>query len=128
MKNYLIILFLFCLSCATPTVVNVIGPNDSSLTCQQLSEEIAKANKYADEAQAAKKMDNPHNIGAVLFFLPGKGVTMKNIEEAVVAANERALHLNRLKENKNITNALYLKLNETFNSELASIKFKYFSP
>ena len=55
MKNYLIILFLFCLSCATPTVVNVIGPNDSSLTCQQLSEEIAKANKYADEAQAAKK-------------------------------------------------------------------------
>ena len=92
MKNYLIILFLFCLSCATPTVVNVIGPNDSSLTCQQLSEEIAKANKYADEAQAAKKMDNPHNIGAVLFFLPGMGVTMKNIEEAVVAANERALH------------------------------------
>jgi hypothetical protein len=101
MKNYLIILFLFCLSCATPTVVNVIGPNDSSLTCQQLSEEIAKANKYADEAQAAKKMDNPHNIGAVLFFLPGMGVTMKNIEEAVVAANERALHLNRLKEKKN---------------------------
>ena len=48
-----------------------------------------------------KKMDNPHNIGAVLFFLPGMGVTMKNIEEAVVAANERALHLNRLKEKKN---------------------------
>ena len=36
------------------------------------------------------------------------------------------IYLNRLKENKNITNALYLKLNETFNSELASIKFKYF--
>ena len=101
MKNYLIILFLFCLSCATPTVVNVIGPNDSSLTCQQLSEEIAKANKYADEAQAAKKMDNPHNIGAVLFFLPGMGVTMKNVEEATIAANDRAIHLNKIKEKKN---------------------------
>ena len=93
-------LFLICLSCATPTVVNVIGPNDSSLDCKELSLEIAKANQYADEAQAAKKIGNPHNIGAMIFFLPGIGVTMKNVEEAAKAASERALHLNKLKERK----------------------------
>ena len=46
-------------------------------------------------------MSSPHNIGAILFFLPGAGVTMKNVEEAVIAAKERALHLNRIKEKKN---------------------------
>ena len=93
-------LFLFCISCATPTVVNVIGPNDNSLTCKELSAEISKANQYADEAQEAKKMSTPHNIGALLFFLPGAGVTMKNVEEAVMAAKERAIHLNKLKDKK----------------------------
>ena len=103
MKNILsiLILLLFCVSCATPTVVNVIGPNDNTLSCKELSLEIAKANKYADEAQAAKKMNNPANIGALIFFLPGMGATLANVEEAVKAAHERALHLNKLKEKKN---------------------------
>lgn len=93
-------LFLISVSCATPTVVNVIGPNDNKFTCEELSAEIQKANQYADEAQKAKKMDTPHNIGAILFFLPGAGVTMKNVEEALLAAKERALHLNKIKEKK----------------------------
>ena len=103
MKKILIILslFLICTSCASPTVVNVIGPYDNKLTCKELSEEIVKANQYADKAQEAKKMNNPHNLGAVLFFLPGYGVTMKNVDEALKAAKDRALHLNKLKDKKN---------------------------
>tara|TARA_B100000780_G_C20843129_1_gene335067 strand:- start:8 stop:388 length:381 start_codon:yes stop_codon:yes gene_type:complete len=103
MKNILIIcsLFIICVSCASPTVVNVIGPNDSELSCKELSSEITIANQYADEAQKAKKMNNPHNIGAVLFFLPGMGVTMKNVEEASIAAKDRALHLDKIKQKKN---------------------------
>ena len=97
----LLALFLFLNSCATPRVINVIGPNDNKLNCEELSAEIAKANQYADEAQSAKKMDKPHNIGAILFFLPGLGVTMKNIEEAAQAARDRASHLNKIKEKKN---------------------------
>ena len=93
-------LILFITSCATPTVVNVIGPNDNEMSCKELSAEILKANQYADEAQQAKKAGTPHNIGAILFFLPGYGVTLKNIEEATKAAKERALHLNKLKEKK----------------------------
>jgi hypothetical protein len=97
----LLILTLFSTSCATPTVVNVIGPNDNKLNCEELSAEITKANNYADEAQKAKKTGTPHNIGAILFFLPGYGITIKNIEEATKAAKDRALHLNQLKERKN---------------------------
>ena len=95
-----IILFFLSVSCATPTVVNVIGPNDNEFSCKELSAEILKANEYADEAQQAKKTGTPHNIGAIIFFLPGYGVTLKNIEEATKAAKERALHLNKLKEKK----------------------------
>ena len=102
MKKMLLLLtlFLFGSSCATPTVVNVIGPNDNEMNCKKLSAEILKANQYADEAQQAKKVGTPHNIGAILFFLPGYGVTLKNIEDATKAAKERALHLNKLKEKK----------------------------
>jgi|TARA_B110000914_G_C15112354_1_gene286741 hypothetical protein len=103
MKKILITLnlFIFCISCASPTVINVIGPNDNNLNCKELSTEITRANKYADEAQEAKKMNKPHNIGAILFFIPGMGFTMKNIEEASKAAKDRAIHLNQLKKDKN---------------------------
>ena len=103
MKKILITLnlFIFCISCASPTVINVIGPNDNNLNCKELSTEITRANKYADEAQDAKKMNKPHNIGAILFFIPGMGFTMKNIEEATKAAKDRAIHLNQLKKDKN---------------------------
>ena len=89
------------ISCATPTVVTVIEPNDNKLNCEELSSEIAKANQYADEAQKAKKVGKPHNVGALLFFFPGMGFTIHNVEEATKAAKERALHLNRLKDKKN---------------------------
>ena len=45
-------------------------------------------------------MDKSHNIAALLFFLPGAGYTLKNVEDATTAAKERALHLNKLKEEK----------------------------
>ena len=102
MKKILILfaICLFTVSCATPTVVNVIGPNDNKMNCEELSAEILKANQYANEAQKAKKTGTPHNVGAILFFLPGYGITLKNIEEATIAAKERALHLNKLKVQK----------------------------
>tara|TARA_X000001036_G_scaffold419016_1_gene438444 strand:- start:888 stop:1202 length:315 start_codon:yes stop_codon:yes gene_type:complete len=100
-KNFLFLtLFIFSISCANPTIVNVIGPKDNKLSCEELSAEIAKANEYADEAKEAKKTGKPHNIGAILFFLPGYGITLKNIDEALTAAKERAEHLNKIKEKK----------------------------
>lgn len=101
MKKLLLLSIIFLSSCANPKIVNVIGPNDNNLTCKELSDEINKANEYADEAKEAKKMNKPHNIGAILFFLPGYGVTMKNIDEALIAAKERSQHLNNIKVKKN---------------------------
>ena len=44
-KTIITLLFLIILTgCATPTVVNVIGPNDNKLTCEELSKEIEIAN------------------------------------------------------------------------------------
>ena len=97
----LLALTLFLVSCANPTVVNVIQPNDNELSCKELNSQIGKTNQYADEAQAAKKVGKPHNVGAVLFFLPGLFFSIDNIEEATKAAKERASHLNKIKEKKN---------------------------
>ena len=73
----LFILFLFITSCATPTVVNVIGPNDNEMNCNELSTEILKANQYADEAQQAKKAGTPHNIGLYFSFYRVTGYIKK---------------------------------------------------
>ena len=103
MKRNLAILLIILLvtSCANPTVVNVIQPRDNEMSCKELNLEIAKANQYADEAQEAKKANKPHNVGAILFFLPGLFFSMDNIEEATKAAKNRAIHLNKIKEKKN---------------------------
>ena len=77
-------LLLILTSCASPTVVNVIGPNDSSMSCKELSKEIALANKYFNDAQKQKKMGTPENIGALIFFLPGMGVTMKMLKKPLL--------------------------------------------
>jgi|TARA_B110000438_G_C15665612_1_gene585887 hypothetical protein len=103
MLKFLHIAFLlvFLSACATPTVVNVIGPTDGKLTCNQLDIEIAKANRYAEDAKKEKSMGTGANIGALLFWLPGLWATHKNVGEAVDAANRRAEHLQNLKTKKN---------------------------
>ena len=65
MKKLFLSLFLICISCANPTVVNVVGPNDNGLNCKELSAEITIANQYADEARAAKKMSKKGNVGRI---------------------------------------------------------------
>ena len=64
-------LLIFLTSCATPTVVNVVGPTDGKLTCNQLDIEIAKANRYAEDAKKEKSMGTGTNVSALLFWLPG---------------------------------------------------------
>ena len=91
----------FVASCATPTVVNVVEPTDSSLNCSQIDTQIAMAAKYADDAKEEKSMGTGTNVAALLFWLPGLYQTNVNVKEAVDAANRRAEHLSRLKISKN---------------------------
>ena len=97
----LIMSLLLLQSCATPTVVNVVGPNDSKMTCSQLDTEIAMANKYAEDAKKEKNLGTGTNMAALLFWLPGLWATNVNVKEAVDAANRRAEHLSRVKAQKN---------------------------
>ena len=65
----LLTLFLVIVSCANPTVVNVIGPNDSKMNCKELSAEILKANKYAlFEAHKFSKKNRKNLITSELYF------------------------------------------------------------
>jgi len=96
-----LVLLLFITSCATPTVVNVVGPTDNQMNCSQLDAQIAIAIKYADDAKAEKSMGTGTNVAALLFWLPGLWATHENVEEAVDAANRRMEHLQRLKAKKN---------------------------
>ena len=93
-------LFLFLNSCATPHVVRVINPNDSSLSCKQLETEISTASKYARDAKAERSFGSKTNIASFIFWLPGVVATQMNADEAVKAANERIKHLTKLKDKK----------------------------
>ena len=52
-------LVLFLNACATPHVVSVIGPNDSTMNCTQLDSEIAIASNYKRDAKKKKVMELP---------------------------------------------------------------------
>jgi len=97
--SLLILIFLF--SCATPHVVSVVGPNDSSMSCSQLDTEISIAQNYVRDAKREKSLGTATNVEALLFWLPGMVATQMNANEAINTANERTAHLSRLKAKKN---------------------------
>ena len=101
-KKILLFSFLaiFLNACATPHVVSVIGPNDSSMNCSQLDSEMAIASNYKRDAKKEKSYGTSTNVGAILFWLPGVVATQMNANDAIRAADERINHLSRLKSKK----------------------------
>ena len=102
MKNLILLLITitFVTSCATPHVVSVVGPNDSSMSCSQLDSEIAIASNYKRDAKSEKSLGTATNFGALLFWLPGMVATQMNANDAIKAADNRINHLTRLKSKK----------------------------
>ena len=96
----LIFLALFLNACATPHVVNVIGPNDNNMSCSELDNEISIASNYKRDAKAEKSLGTATNVGALLFWLPGMVATQMNANDAIRAADDRINHLNRLRSKK----------------------------
>ena len=101
-KKFLLFSFLalFLNACATPHVVSVIGPNDSSMNCSQLDSEISIASNYKRDAKKEKSYGTATNVGAILFWLPGVVATQMNANDAIRAADDRINHLTRLKAKK----------------------------
>ena len=80
--------------CATPTVVQTVKPGDSGLSCAQLQNEFADAEKFRKDADAEKGVTGG-NVARLLFWPAIVGTTM-NANEAIAAADNRKVHLANL--------------------------------
>lgn len=87
-------------ACASPTVVQTVKPGDSGLTCAQLQNEYADAERFRADAEKEKTVTGG-NVVRALFFWPAILGTAANANEAIAAANTRKVHLaNQLAQKK----------------------------
>lgn len=82
---------LLC-ACATPTVVQAVKPGDNGLSCAQLQNEFADADRLRAAADAEKSVTGG-NVVRALFFWPAILGTAANANEAIAAADTRKVHL-----------------------------------
>ena len=105
MKQFIRIFVLFISlaflnSCAKPTVVNIVLPEDEKLNCEQLENEIAETQKIKKDAEFAKE-GTGGNVARMLLFWPAWAQTLHNADVAIQAANDRNFHLIKLMKKKN---------------------------
>ena len=105
MKKLLGILVLFISlilldSCAKPTVVNIVLPEDEKLNCEQLENAVAETQKIKEEAEYAKQ-GTGGNITRMILFCPAWAQTLHNADVAIQAANDRNYHLINIMKKKN---------------------------
>ena len=90
---------LLC-ACATPTVVQAVKPGDYGLSCSQLQNEYADAERFRAEADAEKSVTGG-NVVRALFFWPAILGTAANANEAIAAADSRKVNLANIMNQKN---------------------------
>ncbi|MGY8985957.1 MAG: hypothetical protein ACKVIX_04915 [Sphingomonadales bacterium] len=90
-------------ACATPDVITISRPTDLNLSCDQIMEEIAVAEKFKKDALDDKGVTGT-NAAAAVFFWPALFFTYDNIDDAVDAADGRIEHLNRIYMNQCVDN------------------------
>lgn len=90
---------LLC-ACATPTVVQSVKPGDNGLSCAQLQNEFADAERLRAAADAEKSVTGG-NVVRALFFWPAILGTAANANEAIAAADTRKVHLANQMSQKN---------------------------
>lgn len=99
MKKIISVLLVALLSaCASPTVVQSTKPGDTGLTCAQLQNEYADADKLKREAEGEKGVTGG-NVARLLFW-PSIIGTYMNANEAIAAAENRKVHLVNVMMNK----------------------------
>jgi hypothetical protein len=103
MKKNLVIAILSVLltlgGCASPTVVQSVKPGDAGLSCAQLQNEYADADKLK-KAAAEEKGVTGGNVARLLFW-PSIIGTYMNANEAIAAADNRMVNLANLMSRSN---------------------------
>lgn len=94
----------FLAGCATPHVVQAVKTSDASLNCNQITVELAEADRFRSDAQKEKGMTGT-NVAAVLLFWPAMIGTYSNANEAIAAADTRKLNLMALYNQKKCQDA-----------------------
>lgn len=87
-------------ACATPTVVQPIKPGDNGLSCAQLQNEVADADRFRAAADAEKSVTGA-NVARAILFWPAILGTAANANEAIAAADSRKVHLANQMNQKN---------------------------
>tara|TARA_B100000029_G_C17593580_1_gene963317 strand:- start:2010 stop:2483 length:474 start_codon:yes stop_codon:yes gene_type:complete len=94
-----IITLIFLYSCAKPTVVEVVMPEDEKLNCEQLKNAVTESKKIRRDAEYAKE-GTGGNVARMMLFWPAWARTLHNADIAVQAANDRIYHLYKIMKKK----------------------------
>ena len=87
-------------SCAKPTVISIVLPEDEKLNCEQLENAVAETQKIKEDAEYAKQ-GTGGNITRMILFWPAWAQTLHNADVAIQAANDRNYHLINIMKKKN---------------------------
>lgn len=98
-KIVILAIVLGLVSCASPTVIQSVKPGDQGLSCAQLQNEFAEAEKFKKDAEGEKGVTGG-NVARLLFW-PSIIGTYLNANEAIAAADNRKVHLANVMTQKN---------------------------
>ena len=123
MKNFLFTIVI-CISlillhsCAKPTVVNVVMPEDEKLNCELLENAVAETQKIKKDAEFAKE-GTGGNVARMMLFWPAWAQTLHNADVAIQAANDRNYHLINIMKKKNCkgVNNISAQINKSISTD-----------
>jgi hypothetical protein len=98
-NRYVLFVIVALSGCASPTVVQSVKPGDAGLSCGQLQNEFADAEKFKKDAEGEKGVTGGN--AARLLFWPSIVGTYMNANEAIAAADNRKVHLANIMTQKN---------------------------
>ncbi len=122
----LFISLIFLYSCAKPTVLDIVLPEDQNLNCAKLKEEFEETRRFRKEAEETKDVSTGGNMTRTMLFWPALLKTLHNADVAIKAANDRGYHLVKIMKNKNCKSAdkFYTELTKKDNQVHISIEIK----
>ena len=98
-KLILLVSFVLLNSCASPTKLDVILPNDTKLNCDELLEAFVETREFRKKAESYRDPGTGGNMTRTMLFWPALVKSMHNADEAMRAADHRAFHLLKICKN-----------------------------